>query len=169
MGEPETGKVYVGNLSFETTEDDLQSSFKAFGEVTEVTIIRDRETNSSRGFGFVTFDNPDAAKKSIDSADVELGGRVLRIQPATSRSGGGRGGYRGGGGGGYGGGGGGYGGGGGGYRSNDRGYSGGGGGYGNSRSNYGGGGGGRYSGGGGGGYSGGGGGYSGGDYGQQQW
>ncbi|XP_071965401.1 RNA-binding protein 3-like [Antedon mediterranea] len=176
MGESEAGKVYVGNLSFDTTEEMLEAAFENIGKVTEVTIITDRETRRSRGFGFVTFVDPEMAEKAIASADFELSGRVLRIQPATSRRGGGGGGGGGydrrAGGGGYGGGGGGYGGGGGGYRSNDRGYGGGSGGYGNSRSNYGGGGGGRYSGGGGGGYSSGGGsggGYGGGDYGQQQW
>ncbi|XP_068706780.1 uncharacterized protein [Montipora capricornis] len=140
-------KVYVGNLSYGTTDDDLRSHFESIGEIEEATVVKEREDESrSRGFGFVTF----CESKHVDDAvyqlnDSELDGRTIRVARANSRGGGGGGGRRGGFRGGRGGGGG-YGGGGGGGRYSQ------GGGYG-SRS-YGGGGGGRYGGGGGGGYGG---------------
>lgn len=121
-------KLYVGSLSFNTTENDLQDAFAAFGEVSEVNLMVDRMTGRSRGFAFVTMGNPDAAKAAIAGMHGrQLDGRPLTVneaRPKEERPGGGGGGYSGGGGGGYsGGGGGGYGGGGGGG-----GYGGGGGG-----------------------------------------
>ncbi|XP_074616720.1 uncharacterized protein LOC141876133 [Acropora palmata] len=156
MSEGGEKKVYVGNLSYSTTDQDLRGHFESIGEIEEATVVKEREDESrSRGFGFVTF----YETKHVDDAvyqlnDTELDGRTIRVAKANSRGGGGgggrRGGFRGGrGGGGYGGGGGRYG---------DGGYGG--------RSYGGGGGGGRYGGGsyggGGGGYGGGGGGYGGG-------
>jgi len=123
--------IYVGNLSFDASEDDVRGAFATFGTVESVKMIMDRETGRPRGFAFVTMTESDEAKTAIESLNgSELLGRELRVREATPRperprgGGGGGGGYRGGGGGGYrgGGGGGGYGGGGGG------GYRGGGGG-----------------------------------------
>jgi RNA recognition motif-containing protein len=137
-------KIYVGNLSYEVTEDDLRQAFAAFGPVESVAIIKDRSTGQSKGFGFVEMPSKEEGQAAITGMNgKEIKGRTLNVNEALPRTekpggGGGRGGY--GGGGGRGGGGGGYGGGGG------RGGGGGGGGYG--------GGGGR--GGGGGGYGGGG-------------
>jgi len=132
-------RLYVGNLSFDTQEDEVQQAFAACGEVTEVKLVLDRETGRSRGFAFVSMGSDELAKKAIAALDGQmLGGRALRVNEAEERSAGGGGGGRrgGGGGGGYGGGGGGgFGGGGGGRRG---GGGGGGGGYG------GGGGGGRW-------------------------
>ena len=113
-------KLYVGNLSFNTTENDLQDAFAAFGEVSEVNLMVDRMTGRSRGFAFVTMGNPDAAKAAIAGMHGRhLDGRPLTVneaRPKEERPGGGGGGYSGGGGGGGysggGGGGGGYGGGG---------------------------------------------------------
>ena len=117
-------KLFVGGLSWNTTDGSLAEAFEAFGEVTDAKVITDRETGRSRGFGFVTFADPDAADTAIAEMDGQpLDGRTVRVNEAQERSrgGGGRGGggYGGGrGGGGYGGGGGrgggGYGGGGGG-------------------------------------------------------
>ena len=138
-------KLYVGNLSFNTTENDLQDLFATIGPVTEVLLMQDRVTGKSRGFGFVTMSTEqDAASAVTQFHGKNVEGRVLTVneaRPREERSGGGGGGgrsYGGGGGGGYsgGGGGGGYsgGGGGGGYsgggggRSGGGGYSGGGGG-----------------------------------------
>ena len=123
-------KLYVGNLSFNTTETDLQDLFAQAGAVQEVTLMQDKFTGKSRGFAFVTMSNEADAQKAItDFNGKTVEGRPLTVNEARPREarpgggggGGGRGGY-GGGGGGYGGGGGGYGGGGGG------GYGGGGGG-----------------------------------------
>ena len=146
-------KIYVGNLPWRATDAQLTQLFGAHGEVTDARIVTDRETGRSRGFGFVTMSNAEAAQNAIRALNgYSLEGRSLVVNEAREQQGGGGGGgFRrgGGGGGGYGGGGGGgYGGGGGG------GYGGGGGG------GYGGGGGERRGGGGGGG-DGGGGGYGG--------
>mmetsp|Transcript_6944 Transcript_6944/g.11914 ORF Transcript_6944/g.11914 Transcript_6944/m.11914 type:complete len:160 (+) Transcript_6944:123-602(+) len=137
-----SAKLFVGGLSWDTTNDSLRQAFEAFGEVTEAKVVTDYETGRSRGFGFVTFANNDAASQaSTNLNNTELDGRTIRVDFATERGeGGGRGGngggYRGGGGGGYrrGGGGGGYGGsrGGGGYGGGYGGGRGGGGGYGDS-------------------------------------
>ena len=105
--------LYVGNLSYETTADDLRQAFEQFGTVTSASVISDRETGRSRGFGFVEMSNGgDEAVSGMDGQ--ELQGRRLTVneaRPRTERSGGGGGGGRGGrggyGGGGYGGGGGG--------------------------------------------------------------
>lgn len=118
-------KLYVGNISFNTTNQDLNDLFGEVGTVTSANIIEDRETGRSRGFGFVEM----ATKEEGDNAIAQLNGRevdgrelkVNEAKPQESRGGGGRGGFGGGGGRG------GYGGGGGGGRSN---YGGGGGGYG---------------------------------------
>ncbi|HZH92155.1 MAG TPA: RNA-binding protein [Pyrinomonadaceae bacterium] len=131
-------KLYVGNLSFRTTSDELRDLFSQAGEVDSASVIEDRETGRSRGFGFVEMTTPEGAAAAIEQFNgKDLGGRALTVNEARPREdrgggggGGGRGGYGGGGGGGrgggggYGGGGGGYGGGGGGR---DRGGSGGGG------------------------------------------
>ncbi len=118
-------KLYVGNLSFRTTGDDLREAFSQAGTVESASIIEDRETGRSRGFGFVEMATPEEAATAIEQFNgKDLGGRNLTVneaKPKTDRGGGGGRGY-GGGGGGYGGGGGdrgdrgGYGGGGGGDR-----------------------------------------------------
>jgi RNA recognition motif-containing protein len=125
-------KLYVGNLSFNTTETDLQDLFAQAGPVQEVTLMQDKFTGKSRGFAFVTMTSDADAQKAITEFNGKtVEGRPLTVneaRPREARPPGGGGGYggggggRGGGGGGYGGGGGGYGGGGGG------GYGGGGGG-----------------------------------------
>jgi len=114
-------KLYVGNLSFNTTETDLQDLFAQAGAVSEVTLMQDKFTGKSRGFAFVTMSSEADAQKAIAEFNGKtVEGRPLTVnearprEPRPSGGGGGRGGY-GGGGGGYGGGGGGYGGGGGGY------------------------------------------------------
>jgi RNA recognition motif-containing protein len=137
-------KLYVGNLTYDTTEDNLVELFSEYGEVLSAQIIIDRDTNRSKGFGFVEMaDGADEAANALNGQDFR--GRNLTVNEARPREdrgggGGGRGGYGGGGSGGGGGGRGGYGGGGGGRG----GYGGGGGGgYGGGGGGYGGGGGGR--------------------------
>lgn len=139
--------IYVGNLSFRATEDEIRQAFSRFGQVSKVSIIVDRETGRSRGFAFVEMPSADEAKAAVEGLnEQEISGRRIscnEARPREERPAGGGGGYGGGGGGGGygGGGGGGYGGGGGGGRrerggdrGGDRGSDGGG---------YGGGGGGR--------------------------
>lgn len=101
-------KLYVGNLSFELSEDELRDAFAGEGrEVREVAIIMDRATGRSRGFGFVTMGSDRDAQAAITALDgQELGGRRLRVSEAMERpdrgGGGGGGGGRGPGGGGFG-------------------------------------------------------------------
>jgi len=109
-------KIYVGNLPFSATEDQVRALFAAHGTVESVSLPSDRETGRPRGFGFVQMSQADAARAIQAVNGKDLGGRALRVNEAQDKprdGGGGRGGNRGGGG--YGGGGGGgYGGGGGG-------------------------------------------------------
>jgi len=130
-----SAKVYVGNLSWNTTDDTLREAFSPYGNVLDSIVMRDRDTGRSRGFGFVTYGSQSEADAAINSLhDQELDGRRIKVNLANARGGGGGGGggYSGGGGGGgyQGGGGGGYGG--GGYQQPSGGYQGGGGGYGGS-------------------------------------
>ena len=119
-------KLFVGNLSFNTTENDLQDAFAAHGTVVEANLMMDRMSGRPRGFGFVTMSTPEEAQKAIEALNgTEVDGRALTVNIARPREdrppgGGGGGGRRGGGG--YGGGGGG-----------GRGYGGGGGGGGRDR------------------------------------
>jgi len=143
-----SAKVYVGNLSWNTTDDSLRQAFSAYGSIIDSIVMRDRDTGRSRGFGFVTYSTGVEAQGAIQNLnEQELDGRRIKVNLANARGGGG-----GGGGGGYGGGG--YSGGGGGYEGGG-GYSGGGGYGGGQQGGYGGQGGGGYSQGGyGGGYGG---------------
>ena len=97
-------RIYVGNLSFSSTEEGVRELFSEYGEVVDVSLITDRETGRPRGFGFVEMRNQDEAQKAIESLNgVEFEGRTLTINEARSRTGGGgggRGGFGGGGGGG---------------------------------------------------------------------
>ncbi len=122
-------KLYVGNLSFRTTQEDLRDLFAQAGTVESASVIEDRETGRSRGFGFVEMATQEEAQAAIEQFNgKEFNGRNLTVNEARPRTerggggggGGGRGGYGGGGGdrGGNRGGGGGYGGGGGGGRNN---------------------------------------------------
>jgi cold-inducible RNA-binding protein len=111
-------KLYVGNLSYDTSDSKLQEMFEEFGGVQSAQIIMDRETGRSKGFGFVEMGSEEEAKAAINGLNgKEIGGRVLTVNEARPREdrggggggrsgGGGRGGYGGGGGGrgGYGGG-----------------------------------------------------------------
>jgi len=119
-------KLYVGNLAFSTSSQDLQELFAAAGTVESASVVEDRETGRSRGFGFVEMSSKEEGDAAISQFDgKEVGGRALKVNEAKPREprsggGGGRGGFGGGrgGGGGYGGG---------------RGGNGGGGGYGGNR------------------------------------
>lgn len=100
-------KMYVGNLSFDTTKQDLESIFSEHGTVTDVHLPTDRESGRPRGFAFVTMDSKEAMNKAIAAIDgTDVGGRTLKVNEAQAREerggggGGSRGGYGGGGGGG---------------------------------------------------------------------
>jgi RNA recognition motif-containing protein len=88
MEETLSKKIYVGNLQWKTTEDDLKELFSNYGNVISSTIITDRDTNRSRGFAFVEMENDEDADKAINELNNrELGGRNLRISEAIKKSG----------------------------------------------------------------------------------
>ena len=83
--------LYVGNLSFETSEDGLRELFGEYGDITSVNIITDRDTGRSRGFGFVEMATEEAAKAAIEALNGrEVDGRALRVNEAKPRNSGGR-------------------------------------------------------------------------------
>jgi RNA recognition motif-containing protein len=91
--------IYVGNLSYEVTEEDLKESFEVFGEVEIVKVIKDNYTGRSKGFGFVEMSNNADAQSAINGLnDKELKGRTLKVNTARPRTEnrGGRGGFGGG-------------------------------------------------------------------------
>lgn len=99
-------KLFVGNLSFDSTQADLHDVFSEFGEVQSVTIMTDRDTGRPRGFGFVEMSTPEEAQAAIEGLDQQsVGGRNINVNIAKPRENRGGGGGYGGGGGGYGGGG----------------------------------------------------------------
>ena len=78
-----SNKLFVGNLSFETTENDLQDAFAAFGTVTETNLMMDRMTNRPRGFAFVTMSTAEEAQTAIGGMNgKDLGGRALTVNVA---------------------------------------------------------------------------------------
>ncbi|KAJ1583262.1 hypothetical protein NDA11_002061 [Ustilago hordei] len=86
-------KVYVGNLSWNTTDDSLAHAFSAYGQLTDYIVMKDRETGRSRGFGFVTFATQGEADAAIAALnEQELDGRRIRVNMANSRPAGGMGG-----------------------------------------------------------------------------
>jgi RNA recognition motif-containing protein len=88
--------IFVGNLNFNTSEDDLRQAFEAHGQVDRVSIMTDRETGRSRGFGFVEMTNAEEAERAIAALNgSQLGGRTLNVnearpKPERSSGGGGR-------------------------------------------------------------------------------
>ena len=79
--------LYVGNLSKQATEDELQQAFSEYGQVSEVKIIRDRDTGASRGFGFVEMPNGREAKEAIDKLNLtEIAGRSITVSEARPRT-----------------------------------------------------------------------------------
>jgi len=78
--------IYVGNLPFKTSEDELREMFGEFGEISSATIITHRDTGRSRGFGFVEMPKDEEAQKAIDELNgKDIGGRTLRINEARAR------------------------------------------------------------------------------------
>ncbi len=92
-------KLYVGNLPYNTSEEDLRNLFSPFGNVDSVAVITDRDTGRSKGFGFVEFGDDNEARNAIQGlSGQEFGGRALTVNEARPKTGGGggRGGYGGG-------------------------------------------------------------------------
>ena len=78
--------IYVGNLSYRTSSEDLQAAFEKYGEVSRANVIMDRDTGRSRGFGFVEMPDEQAASEAIDALnDEELDGRRLKVNVARPR------------------------------------------------------------------------------------
>jgi RNA recognition motif-containing protein len=88
--------IYVGNLAFTVTEDELRTAFEEFGQVASVNVIKDRETGRSRGFGFVEMPDSEEAKQAIEGLNLQpISGRNVTVneaRPREDRSRGGRGG-----------------------------------------------------------------------------
>ncbi len=96
-------KLYVGNLSYDATENQLRDLFGQYGQVNSVAVIKDRDTGRSKGFGFVEYGSDDEGRAAISALDgKEVGGRALKVNEARPQTGGGGGGggFRSGGGGG---------------------------------------------------------------------
>ncbi len=93
-----SNKLFVGNISFNTTENDLQDAFAAYGTVTEANLMTDRATGRPRGFGFVTMSSPEEAQKAVEAMNGKsIDGRALTVniaRPREERSSGGGGGRR---------------------------------------------------------------------------
>nr|XP_033810065.1 cold-inducible RNA-binding protein-like isoform X2 [Geotrypetes seraphini] len=81
------GKLFVGGLSFDTNEQSLQQVFCKYGQISEVVVVKDRETQKSRGFGFVTYENADDAKDALMAMNGKtLDGRQIRVDQAGQSS-----------------------------------------------------------------------------------
>lgn len=80
------GKLFVGGLPYSTTDDELADAFAAFGTVTSATVVKDRETGRSKGFGFVEFASDDESKAAVDGLNSkELGGRTITVSEARPK------------------------------------------------------------------------------------
>jgi len=82
---PNSKKVWVAGLNYDTTEESLSQFFARFGEVEAVTIMRDHGTGRSRGFGFVNFSDPSVVEEALNQKDLSLDGRTLEIKPAVPK------------------------------------------------------------------------------------
>jgi RNA recognition motif-containing protein len=79
-------QIYVGNMSYQMTEESLSAVFAEFGEVSKTVIISDRETGRAKGFGFITMNNDEEAKAAIEALnEKEVDGRTLRVNEAKPR------------------------------------------------------------------------------------
>jgi cold-inducible RNA-binding protein len=81
-----TKKLFVGGLSWDTTDDGLRQAFASYGEITEAKVITDRDTGRSRGFGFVTFARDEDAKTAISKVDgTSLDGKTIKVNEAQEK------------------------------------------------------------------------------------
>ena len=78
--------IYVGNIAYSMTDDELRQAFEAFGEVSRATILKDKMTNRSRGFGFVEMPNQEEGQKAVEALNgKEMNGRALNVSEARPR------------------------------------------------------------------------------------
>jgi RNA recognition motif-containing protein len=88
-------KLYVGNLSYDTSSSDLQRTFEAHGTVVSASVVADRDTGRSKGFGFVEMSSDEQAEAAIAALDgADMGGRTIKVNEAKPRAAGGGGGAR---------------------------------------------------------------------------
>ncbi|RAP27128.1 RNA-binding protein [Candidatus Marinamargulisbacteria bacterium SCGC AG-333-B06] len=78
-------KIYVGNLDYQMSDEDLKSEFASYGEIQDVIVIKDHETGRSKGFGFVTFAEESALEKALELDGQEIRGRQLRVNKARPK------------------------------------------------------------------------------------
>lgn len=78
-------KLYVGNLPFTVEESQLRGIFSQYGEISDLSLIMDRDTGRPKGFGFITFSTQQSAEKALEQNGKELGGRALRVNVATDK------------------------------------------------------------------------------------
>ncbi|MEK7109845.1 MAG: RNA-binding protein [Patescibacteria group bacterium] len=78
-------KIFVGSLPWSINNDSLKELFTQYGEVTEAVVIMDRETQKSKGFGFVTFSTPESAQKALEMSGKEVDGRAIVVNIAKPR------------------------------------------------------------------------------------
>ena len=78
-------KIYVGNLSYNTTEEELKSHFAKYGKISSINLIIDRDTGRSKGFGFIEFDNDKTAQESLQEDGKEFMERKLRVNIANNK------------------------------------------------------------------------------------
>jgi len=78
-------KIYVGNIGFNVTEDEIRTTFSEYGPISDIKMVTDRETGVSRGFGFITFENQFDAEASLKLDNTDLSGRKIRVSMAKER------------------------------------------------------------------------------------
>jgi len=78
-------KIYVGNIGFNVTEDEIRTTFSEYGPISDIKMVTDRETGVSRGFGFITFENQFDAEASLKLDNTDLSGRKIRVNMAKER------------------------------------------------------------------------------------
>jgi len=80
-----SNKIYVGNLPYSTTEDDLRTEFSECGEIERVQLITDRDTGRSKGFAFISFESAEALTSALDKNNQDLQGRSMRVNKAIEK------------------------------------------------------------------------------------
>lgn len=78
-------KVYIGNLSYSVSEDEIKEFFGDCGDITDLVLIKDRETGRSKGFGFVTFDSQQAAESAVKKSGSQLSSRAIKVNLAQDK------------------------------------------------------------------------------------
>lgn len=84
-----SNKVYIGNLPYNISEQDIESVFSQFGTIEDISLIRDRGTGRLKGFGFITFESQKSAQEALQMDGKDFHGRSIKVSVAKERSGGG--------------------------------------------------------------------------------